>query len=114
MDISVKKTKKGTCRISASGALTIESAGELHVVLRQELENSMGVSLDLGNISEVDVAGLQLLCSAHKTARKSGKLMSIEKASKGLLDHVDGSGYIHHRGCSEEFEPCLWSREGEG
>ncbi|MCK4911890.1 MAG: STAS domain-containing protein [Thermodesulfovibrionales bacterium] len=113
MDISVKKTKEGAIRINASGSLTIESAGELHKVLRQELENSMSVSLDLGNISDVDVTGLQLLCSAHRTARTSGKHMSIEKASEGLLDHVDRSGYIHHRGCPEEFEPCLWSREGK-
>ncbi len=111
MDISVKKTKEGASRISASGSLTIESAGELHKVLRHELENSMSVSLDMGKVSDVDMAGLQLLCSAHKTARTWGKDMSIEKAAKVLLDHVDRSGYIHHRGCPEEFEPCLWSRE---
>ena len=111
MDISVKKIKAKASRIKVGGSLSVESTAELHKVLLSEIEKGAGVSLDLSNVSDVDAAGLQLLCSAHKTARTSGIELTIEAATDDLWDHVDRSGFVHSRGCSKDFEPCLWSRD---
>ena len=111
MDISVKKIKGKASRIKVGGSLSIESTAELHKVLLSEIEKGTGVSLDLSNVTEVDAAGLQLICSAHKAARTSGKDLAIEAATDDLWDHVERSGLVHSRGCSKDFEPCLWSRD---
>ncbi len=111
MKISVNKEDEHKSRISVSGSLSVESAGQLHEVLSDELKGNKSVSLDLSKVSEVDVAGLQLLCSAHKSARTSGGDLCLDGATDDFLDRIDRSGFIHHKGCSEEFEPCLWSRQ---
>ena len=111
MDISVKKIKDKASRIKVNGSITVESTAELHKVLLSEIEEGAGVSLDLSNVSDVDAAGLQLICSAHKTARTSGIELTIAVATDDLWDHVERSGLVHNRGCPKDFEPCLWSRD---
>ncbi len=110
MKISVSKGNEHKSRISISGPLTIEFAGQLHEVLSGELKGDKSVSLDLSEVSMVDVAGLQLLCSAHKSAMTSGCDITLDRTTDDFLDQVHRSGFIHYRGCPEEFEPCLWSR----
>jgi len=111
MKISVSKKNEHKSRISVSGPLSIEFVGQLHEVLSDELKGNKSVSLDLSKVSLVDVAGLQLLCSAHKYARTSGGDITLDKTTDDFLDQIDRSGFIHYKGCPEEFEPCLWSRK---
>ena len=111
MDISVKKIKGKANRIKVGGSLSVESTGQLHKVLLSEIEKGAGVSLDLSNVTEVDAAGLQLLCSAHKSARTSGMELTIAAATDNLWDQVERSGFVNSRGCPKDFDPCLWSRD---
>ncbi len=111
MDISVKSIKGKASRIKVGGSLSIESTEELRKALLSEIEKGSGVSLDLSNVTEVDAAGLQLICSAHKTARTSGIELTIAVATDDLWDYVERSGLAHSRGCPKNFNPCLWSKD---
>ena len=53
--------------------LTIPHVARQRMALLQALEESKQVELDTGAVSEVDVAGLQLLCSAHRSAVERGR-----------------------------------------
>ena len=50
------------------------------------------VALDLKGVSDCDISGLQLLCSARKTANSSGKTFSVDDASNSILDTFNKAG----------------------
>lgn len=108
MDITIKKNQDNTKKIIISGSLSVESVRQLHELLKTEIENKDPLSLDLQNVTDMDVAVLQLLCSAHKSSIKSGKTICLNILSDNLWELINRSGYFHNRGCSKGYEPCLW------
>ncbi len=77
-------------REETDGRLLLKIKGELTVyeseIVRDELlicmSESDSLALDLDNVNECDTAGIQLLCSAKKTAEKSGKYFSLSTISE--------------------------------
>jgi anti-anti-sigma factor len=109
MEVSVKKLKKeGASIITVSGELTVENSGELRERLASEFKEAKRLVLDCRDVSDVDVAGIQILCAAHKTADKKGKSIILEGMSNTLNEFIASSGFTHIKGCSKEHATCLW------
>ena len=86
---------------------TVWQAPEIRTALLEQLAAQGPFELDLGEVDEVDLTGLQLLCSAHRTATARGKEFRVTRWSEAFERAVETAGFHRHQGCSEG---CLWIR----
>ena len=67
-------TRKGKAFLKPDGELTVARAADLKDALVKSIEKADTIEINLADASLVDLACLQLLCSAHRTAAKKGKI----------------------------------------
>ena len=89
MGVTVERAKGGLCRIAVEGEMTIYTALELKDQLLAPLEKCSRVELNLGAVSEIDSAGLQLLVLVKTEAQAHDKDLSITDHSPAVLDILD-------------------------
>lgn len=85
-------------------------------LLKEELVKAIGqaeqITVDLGAVKAVDVAGLQFLCACHRFAAGRGKTLQLAGVSEpfqALVKEVGFSrGYMCHAG--REDSSCMWAR----
>ena len=96
--------------LCVSGAMTIQYAGELKNALLHALENYEQIRLDVGKVSAVDLSGLQLICSAHRTSIQLNKQFAFNGAGSEVLKSVGSeAGFPRHVGCSQDKgHTCIW------
>lgn len=96
--------------LAINGDLTIENADELRSALIKALLNADRVLLDCGASSKADLAGLQLLCSAHRTALRLKKQFQFKSPCReAVKTAAEKTGYLRTRGCSLDTQGnCLW------
>ncbi len=86
---------------------TVWQAPEIRTVLLERLAAQGPLELDLGEVSEVDLTGVQLLCSAHRTASARGKEFRVTRWSEAFERVIETAGFRRPQGC---VEGCLWIR----
>jgi ABC-type transporter Mla MlaB component len=103
-------TLEGTA-LKLCGDLTIENAGELKALLMRLNEAPGDLSLDLSEIGAIDTAGLQMLCSAHKSWLVSGKSVTYKgDALDALAAVAKEAGYERKEACTTLAKgQCLWT-----
>jgi anti-anti-sigma factor len=78
--------------IPISGELTIYQVGELKPLLQQALDQSIhdltGIQLDLGGVTEIDGAGLQLLLSIAKTVPGTEVEFTLHNVPEAVLQVI--------------------------
>lgn len=98
MPLQIQPRRK---KLVLTGELNIysvrEAAGTLLPRVRQHRE-----ALDLGGISEIDSAGLQLLLAAQRVAQAAGHELQIAAASQAVREVFD---LVH----CDELRQCLRS-----
>jgi len=77
-----------TGRWKLSGALCIEYANSLRESLLGCFADPGVVIVDLGEVSECDTTGLQLLIAAQRTAAAQGRDFSIEQPADGPVNKL--------------------------
>jgi anti-anti-sigma regulatory factor len=97
--------------LKVCGDLTIENAEELKALLMKLNEGADQLSLDFSEIGKIDIAGLQLLCSAHKAWRCAGKnVICTAGTLDALARATEDSGYARKEGCMPLSEgQCLFT-----
>jgi anti-anti-sigma factor len=96
--------------LNLEGALTVQQAKDLKDALLSALGSADQVSLRLEQVTEIDIAGLQVLCSAYRTAmaRNKGLILS-GPVPDGFAKAVADSGYSCRSGCSANSKTkCPW------
>lgn len=84
-----------TGRLSFDGVATVRTIDALHSRLLDMMQRHADIELDCSGVSEVDLSFIQLLLSARKSARKSGKSFSLaHPASGALYDALTGGGFL--------------------
>jgi anti-anti-sigma regulatory factor len=108
------KEDSGSGTVRLDGELNIQVAGHLKKALVKAFVETAELSLDLGGVTGIDIACLQVLCSAHKTFLDANKeLKTIGRTSALFERAVDDSGYRRKTGChSDPDRNCLWVRGG--
>lgn len=93
--------------------LTIARAVELKAALLEALEREARLELNTRGVEEVDAAGLQILCAAHRTASARGREMVVAGGERGpaLSAACANAGLIHRHGCRET---CLFQEDPHG
>jgi anti-anti-sigma regulatory factor len=105
--------KKHVTVVAISGAMTIDRIAELRSGLLRAFGLGKGVQLSLAAVSEVDLTGLQLICSAHRTALVRGLELSVVGCEeKAVATVAREAGMLRHLGCAADTGgTCVWKRE---
>jgi len=109
MSDDTRESTKETVRPNLGEALTVQRILEVKQALAQALSAGTTVTLDLKQVTEVDLTGLQLLCSAHRWAADRGRELAIADPGPALYGAARRSGFAGRKGCRSG---CLWP-EGE-
>jgi anti-anti-sigma factor len=93
-----------------NGELTIQRSHEVKEMLLTQLMPKRILNLELAQVTSIDVAGLQLLCSAHRTAQaRSGDIHFILPLPASLREAVQAAGFERHCDCRmDRNHTCLW------
>jgi anti-anti-sigma regulatory factor len=96
--------------VAVSGALTIERSGEFRQILTNALAGAQRVVLDVGQLHDIDLTALQLICAACKTAAAADKTFIFAGPLPDCLMALkDGIGVCQNSPCSQNGNaPCIW------
>jgi len=101
----------GTTVLSFRGTLTILEAVALKQILQAALERSSKLVVDCSHVGKMDFSWLQLLCSAHRSARGEGKSFTlINPLPEVFLVLKIEAGFDRHCSCPMSDSPhnCIW------
>lgn len=86
MPLEIEKKRRS---VIVSGEMNIYSAREGFDKLLPLLRESAATSLDLGQVTEFDSSGLQLLLMASREAEAAGKKFQIRPVSAPVLEALE-------------------------
>lgn len=108
---SEKIIEKGQFNIVLEGKLTIEEASIKKDVFNDAYSKHQNVCIDLEKVTDIDISGIQLLCSASMFFEKKNKNLTIKsKNNDKIIQVLKELGYNHKDGGCYEFSciKCLW------
>ena len=93
-----------------SGDLTIRRIAELKVQVQGALQAAANVAIEMAPDAVCDMALLQLLCAAHRTASRHGKTLKIcGDIPEQFKTIMNMAGFSRHIGCAKDKSGCcLW------
>ena len=97
--------------LSLNGELTLLHAEQFKAELMQALDSSRRVVIDTRGLSEIDLACLQLFCSAHRSAlAREQELVLGTPRSDAFTRQIAQSGLIYGQLCgNDNHTDCLWN-----
>ena len=96
-------------RLNINGAMTVSYAAELLPALAEAFAAAPIIHFNLSGVDEIDAAGLQLLCSSHRTAIKEGKQLQIHGIEREpFYTTLTQAGYVRKSCCNPQGKyPCI-------
>jgi ABC-type transporter Mla MlaB component len=93
-----------------SGVATVEQVSILRQELLEALLQSQSVSIDLGEVTRLDLALLQLLCAAQRVAVPQGKQVQLQGMTHPpLAAAIENYGFLRQGPCCRDCgSHCLW------
>lgn len=92
--------RKERLRLCLEGEVTVSNAAAFRERFLEALKQSDQVELDLDEVRAVDLAGLQLICSAHRTAVAQGKTLTLKDGQVPALQQARAmAGFVLNRSC---------------
>ena len=110
MALNSSVRENGEIIITSGDRLTIENAAEFSRIVREALEASTNVAIEFEPAVEIDITGVQILCSACKSAAQSGKTFSFHGSRpQALADIISISGTERNAICKHNNDStCIW------
>ena len=92
-----EQNEDGCVRVVVENSMTVYEAETLRKEWAAYFHShpktaTAGVSLDLKNVNACDITGVQLLCSARKTAALNHKIFTVSEASAAVIKAVSDAG----------------------
>lgn len=99
-----------TITLEWAGDLTIRRVAELKAQVQGALQSATNISIVLAADAEADMTVLQLLCSAHRTASRQGKVLTLAGEFPEQFKMVlNLAGFSRHIGCALDVcGSCVW------
>jgi ABC-type transporter Mla MlaB component len=112
-DLTISHTLSGDgtlLEVALAGRLAIDTAPELLMLLRTQLPTAHRTKLDVASLTEVDLSGMQLICSACRTAQEKGHSFNFSESPAPCVQEAIGViGLQRHTTCKHNTQnPCLW------
>ena len=103
-------TRKNKSFLKLDGEMNISRATDLKDALLESLEKAETVEINLNDVTGIDLSCLQLLCSAHRSASKEGKALTIKDPSLPLyIEARKNAGFMYSKSCRHvTTDDCLW------
>jgi len=103
-------TRKGKSFLKLDGEVNVAHATDLKDALIQSLEMAETVEINLNDVTGIDLSCLQLLCSAHRTAAKKGKTLTIKDPALPMyIEARKKAGFMYSKSCRfVTTDDCLW------
>lgn len=83
-----RKKKDGSAIVKLHGALTVYEAAAIRDELLESLDAHTGLTVDLTDVNEIDVTGVQILHAAGLAAANEKKSISFRGASARTIDVI--------------------------
>ncbi len=91
--------------LTFSGGLTLPNASKIRAALLAAIECGEDVTVECARVTAVDLSGLQLLCSAYRTADERGRKLTLKPPFPTvLLDVITELGFTREGRCLPPFE----------
>jgi len=109
VNVTPGKDRAGTRTLDLDTGLTVSNVAVIRKTLLETLKKATHLEVRLSGNADVDVAGLQLLCSAHRTAVAKGKTIRLSGPDEASFREVIArSGFDRKMGCDGKTG-CLWA-----
>ena len=110
MPLNSSVRENGEIIITSGDRLTIENAADFTKLVREALAEHSNVLVEFEAAVEFDITGLQILCSACKSAAAAGKSFTYRGSQpQGLADIIAASGAERHAACKHNNDSaCIW------
>ncbi len=110
MPLNSSVRENGEIIITSGDRLTIETAGEFSRIMTDALAASKNVAIEFDPEVEMDITGVQILCSACKSAARSGKTFSYHGLQpQALANIIISSGAERRSVCKYNNDStCIW------
>ncbi|TWJ26460.1 STAS domain-containing protein [Geobacter argillaceus] len=97
--------------VTIAGEMTIPYAGELREHLLAAFQKANRITADLTAVTGIDVAGLQILCSAHRSSVFMKKSFTIIGGpGSAVWEAADAVGQLRQMGCVVDVcHTCIWT-----
>ncbi len=109
---AIKELQNDSGRLVLKGELTLENIRPLYEDMKDILEKANHLVVDVSEASDADLSFLQLLCSAHRTAMKTGKTLAFAEIIPDIVKKaMADNGYTGQSRCSLDLNhTCLWAK----
>jgi len=96
--------------VVCSGELDVRRVGELKEAFFGAILENEATTVRVSKDSECDLAFLQLLCAAHRSATSLGKKFVLElEAAEKFKKTIEEAGFSRHVGCHLDCtQSCIW------
>lgn len=84
-----QEIRDGRCRLDIDGGMTIYEAADFKPALLKWLDACDELEVSLAGVTEMDSAGLQLICLLKRESLDKGKKLSFVEHSCVVLDVLD-------------------------
>jgi ABC-type transporter Mla MlaB component len=103
----------GSQSFPLTGAVTVREVAHLAGTLQAALTASGSLLIDCTGLTEIDLAGVQLLVAAHKSARAAGTSLSLRTPPDGPLPTLlRQAGFVTAEGRPLTREGDFWLDAG--
>ena len=110
MQLNSSARESGQIIITSGDRLTIETAAEFSRIFREAFETSNNVAIEFDPAVAIDITGVQILCSACRSAARSGKALTFHGPRPQALTSIIASiGAERHSVCKDNNDStCIW------
>lgn len=110
-----KAVAVNTGEVVLRGELFIQRVAELKEELQQALESVDALLINLVETTDIDLSGLQLLCSVHRAAREMNKDLKLVGLKASIVEEtLQLAGFSEPVGCDARDEgTCPWIGESD-
>ena len=107
----IQKEVPGTIVLAVNGEMTIRNAVEIRNALLKAFSAGESLILEMDKVTAVDLAGLQLLCAAHRSSMTDKKHFRISGINnEAIKSEIMDAGFPRHSGCVEDIDKtCVWT-----
>jgi anti-anti-sigma regulatory factor len=102
--------ESGEIVITSGERLTIEHAADFSRLIRNALDTAHVVNVEFEPTVEIDLTGIQILCSACRSAAQVGRRFSyLGTQPQALIDIIAVCGAERHAICKHKNDStCIW------
>jgi len=102
--------REGAQHMRVDGELSLASAGRMKSALLQLAASGGPAVINLAGITRIDLPGLQLLCSAHRTFCARNANFELSESSEEVRRTASDAGYLMRSSVCpyRRGDNCLW------